>query len=415
MRISRGPVTAGSDPAVVRTGGLSGLAARIEAATPATRERTVDGLRAIGICGIVLGHWLVTALVLGSGSLHIASPLATLPSFSPLTWALQLLGLFFLVGGYANARSLSSAGAAGRSYLSWLRGRAARLGRPVVILLAAWAIVGSTLWAIGVPPGTMRTTVVLVVQPLWFIAVYLITTVVTPLAVAADRALGVAAAAVPLAITAAVDAARFVYDMPVGGVNVLAAWLVTYQLGVAWARGGLAGRAHAWALVVGGGVLALVLVAAFRYPLSMVGITGAPRSNLSPPSLLVPAVAALQTGIALLLRGRLAALLARPRVWAAVVLLNLSAMTVFCWHQTALLTVTLGVNLAGQLPGLHTEPAGVLWLMERLVWLPVFAAALLALWLIFRRYEGRWQVPKAARVAVVALALGYAIYAATVL
>ena len=44
----------------------------------------------------MLGHWLVTGLVLtGDGGLHEASPLTALPGLAPLTWALQTLGLFF--------------------------------------------------------------------------------------------------------------------------------------------------------------------------------------------------------------------------------------------------------------------------------------------------------------------------------
>jgi len=43
------------------------LAARVDAATPADRDRTVDALRALAIAGVILGHWMVTALVLTRG------------------------------------------------------------------------------------------------------------------------------------------------------------------------------------------------------------------------------------------------------------------------------------------------------------------------------------------------------------
>ena len=46
------------------------LVRRIEAATPPGRDRAVDGLRAVAILGVVLGHWLVTALVADSGTLR---------------------------------------------------------------------------------------------------------------------------------------------------------------------------------------------------------------------------------------------------------------------------------------------------------------------------------------------------------
>ena len=70
-----------------------GLAAKIDAATPAHRDRTVDALRALAIAGVILGHWLVTALVLTPGrtghSLHDQSPLATMPYLTPLSWLFQ--------------------------------------------------------------------------------------------------------------------------------------------------------------------------------------------------------------------------------------------------------------------------------------------------------------------------------------
>ncbi|PBO19047.1 hypothetical protein CLM83_08715, partial [Streptomyces albidoflavus] len=36
----------------------------------------------------------------GDGGLHNASPLSSSPSLAPLSWVLQMLGIFFLVGGY---------------------------------------------------------------------------------------------------------------------------------------------------------------------------------------------------------------------------------------------------------------------------------------------------------------------------
>jgi hypothetical protein len=94
-----------------------------------------------------------------------------------------------------------------------------------------------------------------------------------------------------------------------------------------------------------------------------------------------------QCGLALLLRDRLARAMRRPLAWAAVALVNLSAMTLFLWHQTAFVTVSsLGLP-AGRVPGLLTAPDSGAWVAERLAWLPVFAAVLAGLWLVFRRME----------------------------
>jgi hypothetical protein len=50
-------------------------------------------------------------------------------------------------------------------------------------------------------------------------------------------------------------------------------------------------------------------------------------------------------------------------------------MTLFLWHQTAFLAVTMAGLTVGRLPGLHTPPASVTWIARRLAWLPAFAAA----------------------------------------
>ena len=104
--------------------GVRGLAARIDAATPPHRDRTVDALRALAIAGVILGHWLVTALVLNSGraggTVHDASPLASLPALTPLSWIFQTLAVFFFVGGYAAARGFTG------GYVAWLRKRLAQ-------------------------------------------------------------------------------------------------------------------------------------------------------------------------------------------------------------------------------------------------------------------------------------------------
>ncbi len=84
----------------------------------------------------------------------------------------------------------------------------------------------------------------LVLDPLWFLGVFVVLTALTPLAVAMVRRLGVLAAAIPMIIVAAADAVRFDLGGPswVGWINVVAGWMVPYLLGIAWARGAFAGR-----------------------------------------------------------------------------------------------------------------------------------------------------------------------------
>jgi hypothetical protein len=363
---------------------MRGAAARIDAATPAGRDRTVDALRALAICGVILGHWMVTALVLTpGGTLRDTSPLASMPALTPLSWIFQTLAVFFCVGGYASARSYHG------GYLAWLRQRLIRLSRPVAMLAAVWVPLGTALWLAGVGGSTLRTVLTLVLDPLWFLGVYAVLTALTPLAVALVRRLGAAAALIPLAVVAAADAVRFGMGGPswVGWINLPAGWLVPYLLGIAWARGAFTGRKLPALMLAGGAAATAALVLWAGYPASMVGVNGARISNLNPPTLAVVTFGIAQVGLALLLRGPLARLMRRPGAWAAVAMANLSAMTLFLWHQTAFLAVTAGGLLLGRLPGLHTAPTGAAWVAERVAWLPVFAAALAVLLIVFRRAE----------------------------
>ncbi len=363
------------------------FAAKIDAATPEHRDRTVDALRALAIVGVILGHWLVTALVVSHGhkgtTLADKSPLHAMPYLTPVSWIFQTLAVFFLVGGYAAARSYSG------GYWAWLRKRLVRLSRPVAVLAAFWALLATGLYLGGVSWPTLHTVLTLVLDPLWFLGVFAVLTALTPLAVALVRRLGAWAAAVPLTVVAGADLVRFGLGGPswVGWVNVVAGWLVPYLLGIAWARGSFRGPRIPALMLVGGVAATVALVLWAGYPASMVGVNGAKISNLNPPTLAVVTFGIAQAGLALLLRPVLARWMQRPVAWAAVAMANLSAMTLFLWHQTAFLAVTTAGLAIGRLPGLHTAPSSPLWVAERLAWLPAFAGALAVLWFVFHRAE----------------------------
>ncbi len=359
------------------------LVQKIEETTPAGRDRSVDALRALAIGGVVLGHWLVSALVVESGSVRVASPLRDMPYLAPVSWILQTMALFFLVGGQMTARSHASARARGVGYGRWLRARAARLLRPVAAVAVVWTVVALVMLASGADLKSVQALAKLVWSPLWFLLVYAGLTALTPLVARLHPAW-------PLAVVALVDLVRFGWGGPewVGWVNLAAGWLVPYCLGAAWARDRLNERTTGWALLAGGAAVAAVLIVWAGYPASMVGVPGAPISNQSPPTLAAVAFGLAQCGAALLLRDPLRRMLARPALWAFVALANLSAMTIFLWHQTAMIAVTTLGLLAGRpLLGLHTVPGEPSWLLARLAWLPAFALALCVCWGAFHAYE----------------------------
>lgn len=87
-------------------------ASEIDAATPADRDRWVDTLRVGSLLVVILGHWLMVAITPAG---QITNALAVVPALQPLTWLLQVMPLFFLVGGVAHARArVARAAPAGR-------------------------------------------------------------------------------------------------------------------------------------------------------------------------------------------------------------------------------------------------------------------------------------------------------------
>ncbi|WP_083673013.1 acyltransferase family protein [Micromonospora sp. CB01531] len=344
------------------------------------RDRVVDALRAYAIGAVVLGHWLVTALVLApDGTVHQASPLATMPALAPASWLFQTLGLFFFAAGHAAGRSLAGSPA---SPARWLLRRLGRLVRPALALLGVGAAGLLVAIVLGTPDDVLSVAVTLTASPLWFLLpLAALSALTAPLAAAVRRWGPVRCAAPAAAVVAGVDlAGRLPAARPwLLPVAVLAAWSVPYLLGLAHAEGRLAGRRAAGTVVVVGAV-ALVALLALRYPVSAVGVPGAGRSNLSPPSLLAVALAAAQVGAGLLARPALRRLLDRPAPARLVRGVNRHAMRVYLCHQPVLVGVSvLAARFAGPLPGLHTPPDGPGWLAARLCWLPLLALVLAVL------------------------------------
>ncbi|MER7849854.1 acyltransferase [Kitasatospora sp. NPDC096077] len=409
-----------TEPAAARPSVLEPLRSvvhRIESTTPLDRDRGIDGLRALALLSVPLGHWLLGGFTVDDrGALHNASPLTAMGYLSPVSWVLQMLAIFFLVGGYSSALSLGRTVGRGEGTGAWIRRRMLRLGRPTLAVTAIWAVLLVALRLLGVPGDSLHTAATLVIQPLWFVAVYAGLSTLTPLCRAAARRMGCWSVLPLVAVVAVVDLLRYgpagdAVPSWLGLVNLVPGWLFGYQLGVCWSVRRL-GRTGARLLLVAGIALFTVLLTQFHYPASMVGVPGVERTNSHPPSLLVIALACVQCGLAVLVRERLGRLLSRPGLWSTAVVLNLSAMTVFCWHQSAMLSGGLPGALVGAVPGLTTSPDSPGWALARLCWIPLFAVALIAIGLATRRFEQPWTgVFKAHRTAAVVLSLGFVGYA----
>ncbi|MEV5411763.1 acyltransferase [Thermopolyspora sp. NPDC052614] len=356
--------------------------------TPAHRDRYVDLLRAVAITAVVLGHWLAVHVTY-DGGFEGGSVLETVAWTRPLTWLFQVMPIFFLVGGYANAASLASYRGRGGNAVEWTLRRTGRLVRPTAALLAVLTAAALAARAAGVDPGLGGTAVWLAGIPLWFLVAYIAVVVLTSVMYGAHRRFGLA---VPVGLAALVgvgDLARLGAGVPyVGDANYLFAWLAVHQLGIAWRDGRLPARRAVALPMAGLGLVALTgLTVAGPYPVSMVGIPGEEIQNTSPPTLALLALAVTQTGIALLLHDAGNRWLRRVRPWTAVVAVNSVIMTLFLWHMSALVIGVLALHAAGLLP--QAAPGSPYWLLLRLPWLGVLALILAGLVAVFGRVERR--------------------------
>src|SRR5688500_4348060 len=78
------------------------------AATPASRDRFVDLLRAFSIAVVVFGHWLAAVVYWDGDMITGVSALDEISWAWMLTWFLQVMPLFFFVGGFSNAVSIAA-------------------------------------------------------------------------------------------------------------------------------------------------------------------------------------------------------------------------------------------------------------------------------------------------------------------
>lgn len=360
--------------------------AALAKATPVTRDRYVDFLRVLSLGVVVLGHWLMAVVVVGAdGSVRTTNLLAIAPALQPVTWLLQVMPVFFLVGGFSHATAWASLERRGGGYADFVRSRAGRLLRPTAVFAGVWLALALCVELLGEDRGILKLATRLVAQPLWFVGVYLGIVALAPAMLRLHRWSGRWAPLVPVAFGAAalvVDVLRFAHGVPyIAFLNLALVWLGVHQAGFLYADGRLGSPRTALALLVTGLAGTVLCTTVGPYPTSMVGMPGEKVSNMSPPTFALVMCAVALIGLTMLVRGPLTRWLGRPAVWRGVVAANGLAMTAFLWHLTAMLLATAAVLALGWA---GPEAGSTAWWLLRPVWLAVLAAVTAALVAVFR-------------------------------
>ncbi len=367
--------------------GIWAQAANLAAQTPQDRNRYVDFLRSVSIVIVIIGHWLITTAYYVDGTLTSEHLFKIQPWTQWLTWIFQVMPVFFIVGGYANAVSLESAERKGISYGGWLAGRLYRLVTPLLVLLAAWALIAVIMHFSDVSPEVIQLASRASLIPTWFLAIYIMVVILAPATYAFWRRLGFASFWLLVALAILMDLAFFVADLRwPGWSNYFWVWLAIHNLGYAW-RDGRMGSPGQLILYSAVAVLAMwVLVFPGPYPLAMVGSPDQALSNTTPPKITLLALGIFQFGLLLAAENPMRRALTNLRLWTATVLINSMIMTVYLWHITVMIVFIGLLYLAGG-TGLGVEPGTLAWWFSRPLWMAILIVLLLPLSLLLSPLE----------------------------
>ncbi|NEM90635.1 acyltransferase family protein [Galbitalea soli] len=350
------------------------------------RDLTLDLARVFCVLLVVVIHLLSVGIGRDStGALSISRPLELQPWFPLVTWAGQIMPLFFVVGGFASRTAWRSLIRRGEGATEYVRNRVLRLAQPAFPLFIFYLVVLGAAALIGIAPQIVAAAAVGAGSPLWFLAAYALCQACVPLMVDLHERAPRMTLLLLLAGAIAVDTLRYSTHITWLGLgNLFFVWLFIQQLGFWYADGWFDRRAW-WQLV-------LIAAAAYATLVPLTRIGGGPYAvdmlvDLNPPTVPLISLAIAQACVLRLLRPALAAVMRTRAARAIVFLVGSRLMTVYLWHLPVIIALS---GIALLIPGASPEPATAAWWATRpvlylLVLLGVFGLSFLV---------GRWEAPR---------------------
>jgi peptidoglycan/LPS O-acetylase OafA/YrhL len=368
-------------------------AARAERA-PASRDAAIDAARAGCLIVVFVLHALMVGVSVGADGPVLENALERWDGFAPLTWVVQVMPLFFVIGGYAGLTAWRRARARGDRPADFVRSRLTRLLRPAIVLVGAVAASLFALTLAGVAPEIVDAAGYRIGQPLWFLAVYLGCSALVPAMVALHERHGVVTLTALAGAVVAIDALRFASGVEaVGFANLAFVWLLMQQLGFWLADGRLERMSRRGRFRLAGAALAALALVTLAGP-----YTPDLYANLNPPTTCLVLLGVAQLALFSVARAPLRSWAERGAPARLVARFGEWGMTLYLWHLPAFVLVA-GLLLVGhEVSGVPLpEPLTVEWWSSRPLWLIVAALATAALVRAFARWE-RGPRPAAKRV-----------------
>lgn len=370
--------------------------------TPATarhqtarRDTGIDFLRALCVLGVVLLHAIMVGVTVTENGPVFDNASDGTWWIVPLSWVLQVMPLFFVIGGFSGLLAYRRLRLRGGTATAFVAGRLHRLLRPALFTVAVVGLALAVLTVIGVPPELIAVAGFRYGQPLWFLAVFVLCQALIPLLAAAHERAPYPTIAALVAASVLVDVARAVSGHDgLGFLNLAFVWMALQQLGFFLAEGRI--DALRRRVRVAAGVGALIA-------LGITFVTGIHSpdliANINPPTSALLLVGIVHTSMLSLSRDRLERMSRRPVAAAFTRFVTRRAMTIYLWHMPILLAMAgasavFALATGALLPALDS----VDWWLGRPLWL-MTALALSALAAVaFTRFETQ-PAPDASRSA----------------
>ncbi|MDT0157361.1 acyltransferase [Microbacterium sp. ARD32] len=330
------------------------------------RDSAVDLVRALAIAGVVVLHSLMVGVTLSPEGPLFSNAGEVGGWIVPVSWVMQVMPMFFVVGGFAGITALRAQRRRGTRGTVFAVSRVRRLLIPAIASVATAGVALALLSDAGLDAELVDTAGYRYGQPLWFLGVFLVLQAMLPALVrlherAPLRTIGALAAA-----SVVVDVARVISDSDgIGYLNLLFVWATMQQLGFLLADGRIDALPRRTRITAAAVALALLLLSfgtGFHSPDLI--------ANTNPPTTALLLVGVIQTAAFSLFKPQLTAFAERRPVAAFTRFVSARAMTVYLWHMPVLLalaglTALSGMITGDQLPALASGQ----WWLSRPLWL----------------------------------------------
>lgn len=360
----------------------------------ASRDHAVDLVRAACLVVVVSLHVLMAGITVETNGLAITNSLDGHPIFAWSTWFVQVMPLFFVMGGFSSLLAWRRQRERGVTGADYVRDRVARLARPALLPLGLVGITLAVLGLVGLPDAVLADVGFRIGQPLWFLAVYLGCSGLVPLMARLHERAPWVTLLTLLAAVMIVDTIALLTAQPlIGALNLLFVWVFIQQLGFCLADGWFDWRRR-WMLALAG----LAAFGGLLFLTTVVGYSTDMYDNLNPPTAAILVLGVGQTLLFAWTRPWLARLAARPTFAGLSGAINTNAMQIYLWHVPVIVLIAVVLVISG---APFPEPLSEGWWQSRPPFLVAVALLLIPIvigvsWLE-RRDEARSRVRNESR------------------